>query len=237
MGLPGISAIDGAKGYLGYSSRANVAPDLATPRPRRAVLDGIAVTPVEEIAGDQELLQFAIAGGSSAFKVNCAQCHGSGAAGSAGYPNLNDDDWLWGGTIDQIYHTIAHGIRYDGDDDTRLSEMPAFGDILEAEQVSEVTSYVVSLSSTPSNPALVDAGQVVFEENCAVCHGENAEGVPELGAPRLSDGIWLKGSTEAQIAAQIRNPKHGVMPAWVDRLGEPTIKQLAVYVHTLGGGL
>ena len=115
--------------------------------------------------------------------------------------------------------------------------MPAFGDILEAEQVSEVTSYVVSLSSTPSNPALVDAGQVVFEENCAVCHGENAEGVPELGAPRLSDGIWLKGSTEAQIAAQIRNPKHGVMPAWVDRLGEPTIKQLAVYVHTLGGGL
>jgi len=236
---PAIPLIDGAtKGYLGYSSRANVVADLADAKAAQgALLERIAATPVEEIAGDQELLQFAIAGGSSAFKVNCAQCHGSGAAGSAGYPNLNDDDWLWGGTIDQIYHTIAHGIRYDGDDDTRLSEMPAFGDILEAEQVSEVTSYVVSLSSTPSNPALVDAGQVVFEENCAVCHGENAEGVPELGAPRLSDGIWLKGSTEAQIAAQIRNPKHGVMPAWVDRLGEPTIKQLAVYVHTLGGGL
>ena len=235
---PAIPLIDGAtKGYLGYSSRANVVADLAEAKAAQgALLERIAAMPVEEIAGDQELLQFAIAGGSSAFKVNCAQCHGSGAAGSAGYPNLNDDDWLWGGTIDQIYHTIAHGIRYEEDDDTRLSEMPAFGDILEPAQVSEVTSYVVSLSSTPSNPALVDAGQVVFEENCAVCHGENAEGVPELGAPRLSDGIWLKGSTEAQIAAQVRNPKHGVMPAWVDRLGEPTIKQLAVYVHTLGGG-
>jgi len=235
---PAIPLINGAtKGYLGYSSRANVVADLADAKAAQGVmLEKIAATPVEEIAGDQELLQFAIAGGSSAFKVNCAQCHGSGAAGSVGYPNLNDDDWLWGGTIDQIYLTIAHGIRYDGDDDTRLSEMPAFGDILEPAQVSEVVSYVVSLSSTPSDPALVDAGQVVFEENCAVCHGENAEGIPELGAPRLSDGIWLRGSSEAQIASQIRNPKHGVMPAWLDRLGEPTIKQLAVYVHTLGGG-
>lgn len=236
---PAIPLIDGAtKGYLGYSSRANVVAELADAKAAQGVLlEKIAATPVEEIAGDQELLQFAIAGGSSAFKVNCAQCHGSGAAGSAGYPNLNDDDWLWGGTIDQIYLTIAHGVRYDGDDDTRLSEMPAFADVLEPEQVNEVTSYVVSLSGTPSNPALVDAGNAVFAENCAVCHGENAEGMPELGAPRLSDGIWLKGSTEAQIAAQIRNPKHGVMPAWVDRLGEPVIKQLAVYVHTLGGGL
>ncbi|MBC7283490.1 cytochrome-c oxidase, cbb3-type subunit III [Hoeflea sp.] len=235
---PAIPWFGGAtQGYLGYSSRANVVADLADAKAAQgAMLDKIAATPVEEIAGDRELLQFAIAGGSSAFKVNCAQCHGSGAAGSVGYPNLNDDDWLWGGTIDQIYLTIAHGIRYQGDDDTRLSEMPAFGDILEPQQVNEVVSYVVSLSSTPSDPALVDAGQVVFTDNCAVCHGENAEGMPELGAPRLSDGIWLKGSTEAQIASQIRNPKHGVMPAWVGRLGEPTIKQLAVYVHTLGGG-
>jgi cytochrome c oxidase cbb3-type subunit 3 len=201
-----------------------------------ALLEKIAATPVEEIAGDQELLQFAIAGGSSAFKVNCAQCHGSGAAGSAGYPNLNDDDWIWGGTIDQIYLSIAHGIRYEDDPDTRFSDMPAFGDILEAEQIDQVTSYVVSLSGTPSDPSLVDAGREVFVENCAACHGDNAEGLADFGAPRLSDGIWLKGSTEAQIASQIRNPKHGVMPSWVGRLGEPTIKQLAVYVHTLGGG-
>tara|TARA_R110002020_G_scaffold328874_1_gene544856 strand:+ start:467 stop:1330 length:864 start_codon:yes stop_codon:yes gene_type:complete len=235
---PAIPWFGGAtKGYLGYSSRADVVSELAEAKAAQgALLEKIAATPIEEIAGDQELLQFAIAGGSAAFKVNCIQCHGSGAAGSAGYPNLNDDDWLWGGTIDQIYLTIAHGIRYDGDDDTRVSEMPAFGEMLEPAEINEVAAYVVSLSGTPSDASLVDAGQAVFTDNCAVCHGENAEGLQELGAPRLSDGIWLKGSTEAQIASQIRNPKHGVMPAWVGRLGEPTIKQLAVYVHTLGGG-
>jgi cytochrome c oxidase cbb3-type subunit 3 len=114
---PAIPLINGAtKGYLGYSSRADVVAELADAKAAQgALLEKIAATPVEEIAGDQELLQFAIAGGSSAFKVNCAQCHGSGAAGSAGYPNLNDDDWIWGGTIDQIYLSIAHGIRYEDD--------------------------------------------------------------------------------------------------------------------------
>ncbi|MEM5491770.1 cytochrome-c oxidase, cbb3-type subunit III [Hoeflea sp. AS16] len=238
IAYPAIPLIKGATpGLLGYSSRADVVAELADAKAAQGgLLEKIAATPVGDIASDQELLQFAIAGGSSAFKVNCAQCHGSGAAGSAGYPNLNDDDWLWGGTIDEIYQTIAHGIRYDGDDDTHYSEMPAFGDMLEPEQINEVAAYVVSLSDTPSDPSLVAPGKVVYEENCAACHGDNAEGLTDFGAPRLSDGIWLKASTEAEIVSQIRNPKHGVMPAWLDRLGEPTIKQLAVYVHTLGGG-
>ncbi|MGJ8569931.1 MAG: cytochrome-c oxidase, cbb3-type subunit III [Hoeflea sp.] len=238
IAYPAIPLINGATpGLLGYSSRADVVAELADAKVAQGgMLDKIAATPVEEIASDPELLRFAIAGGSSAFKVNCAQCHGSGASGSAGYPNLNDDDWLWGGTIDQIYLTIAHGVRYEGDDDTRYSEMPAFGDILEPAQINEVTAYVKSLSGTAADQAMVEPGQVIFAENCAACHGDNAEGITDFGAPRLSDGIWLKGSTEAQIASQIRNPKHGAMPAWVDRLGEPTIKQLAVFVHTLGGG-
>jgi len=238
IAYPSIPLIKGATpGLLGYSSRADVVSELADAKVAQgAMLEKIAATPVGDIAGDQELLQFAIAGGSSAFKVNCAQCHGSGAQGSAGYPNLNDDDWMWGGTIDQIYHTIAHGIRYEADDDTHVSEMPAFGDMLEPEQIKEVAAYVISLSDTPSDASLVDAGQEVYAENCAACHGDNAEGITDFGAPRLSDGIWLKGSTEDAIVAQIRNPKHGVMPAWIDRLGEPTIKQLAVFVHTLGGG-
>ena len=238
IAYPAIPLINGATpGLLGYSSRAEVVAELADAKAAQGtMLEKIAATPVEEIASDPELLQFAIAGGSSAFKVNCAQCHGSGAAGSAGYPNLNDDDWLWGGTIDQIYLTIAHGIRYDGDDDTRYSEMPAFGDMLETAQINEVAAYVVSLSDTPRDPVMAEAGQVIYAENCAACHGDTVEGIIDFGAPRLSDGIWLKGSTEAQIAAQIRNPKHGAMPAWIGRLGEPTIKQLAVFVHTLGGG-
>lgn len=239
IAYPAIPLIKGATpGLLGYSSRADVVAELADAKAAQGVLlEKIAATPVGDIAGDQELLQFAIAGGSSAFKVNCAQCHGSGAAGSAGYPNLNDDDWMWGGSIEQIYQTIAHGIRYEADDDTHISEMPAFADMLEPEQINEVAAYVVSLSSTPSDAALVGPGKEVFAENCAACHGDNAEGVVDFGAPRLSDAIWLKGSTEAQIVSQIRAPKHGVMPAWVGRLGEPTVKQLAVYVHTLGGGL
>ena len=238
IAYPAIPLIKGATpGLLGYSSRADVVAELADAKAAQGVLlEKIAATPVADIAGDQELLQFAIAGGSSAFKVNCAQCHGSGAAGSAGYPNLNDDDWLWGGTIDQIYHTIAHGIRYDADEDTHYSEMPAFADMLEPDQINQVAAYVVSLSDTPSDAALVAPGRELYVDNCAACHGDDAEGIVDFGAPRLSDGIWLKGSTEAQIVAQIRNPKHGVMPAWVGRLGEPTVKQLAVFVHTLGGG-
>ena len=235
---PAVPWFGGAtKGLLGYSSRADVVAELADAKAAQGgMLDKIAATPVEDIAKDQELLQFAIAGGSAAFKVNCIQCHGSGAAGSKGYPNLNDDDWLWGGTIDQIYQTIAHGIRYEADPDTRVSEMPAFADILEPAQINEVAAYVVSLSGTPSDAALVEPGKTVFAENCAACHGENAEGLQDFGAPRLSDAIWLKVSTEAEIAAQIRNPKHGVMPAWLGRLGEPVVKELAVYVYTLGGG-
>lgn len=238
IAYPAIPLINGATpGLLGYSSRADVVAELADAKVAQGtMLDKIAATPVEEIASDPELLRFAIAGGSSAFKVNCAQCHGSGASGSAGYPNLNDDDWLWGGTIDQIYLTIAHGIRYDGDDDTRYSEMPAFGDMLESDEINQVAAYVVSLSDTPADDAMVEPGQVIYAENCAACHGDSGEGMIDFGAPRLSDGIWLKGSTEAHIAAQIRTPKHGAMPAWVGRLGEPTIKQLAVFVHTLGGG-
>ncbi|MDF1607782.1 cytochrome-c oxidase, cbb3-type subunit III [Hoeflea sp. YIM 152468] len=238
IAYPAIPLINSATpGLLGYSSRADVAADLAQAKVAQgALLEKIAATPVEDIASDQELLQFAIAGGESAFKVNCAQCHGSGAAGSAGYPNLNDDDWLWGGTIDQIYLSIAHGIRDETDDNTRVSEMPAFADILEPRQINEVAAYVISLSDTPSDAALVEPGAEVYAENCAACHGDDGEGVIDFGAPRLSDGIWLMGSSEAQIVAQVRAPKHGVMPAWLGRLGEPVIKQLAVYVHTLGGG-
>ena len=228
---------DATKGVLGYSSRAEVAEDMAGARAAQAgFIDRIATAPLEEIVADPQLLQFAISGGASAFKVNCAQCHGSGAAGFPGFPNLNDDDWVWGGSLDQIYQTIAHGVRHAGDDDTHLSEMPAFADMLEPEQIRQVSAYVWSLTGTPSDTALVEPGKTIYAANCAACHGDDARGNRELGAPNLADAIWLKGEGEAAIAAQIRTPKHGVMPAWLPRLGEPTVKQLAVFVHSLGGG-
>lgn len=224
-------------GMLGYSSRAEVEAELAAAtEAQSAFVSQIAEMDVAAILEDDNLRQFATSAGAAAFKINCIQCHGSGAQGSAGYPNLNDDDWLWGGTPDAIYQTIAHGIRFDGDDDTRVSDMPAFGDILEAEEINQVAAYVASLTGEPADATMVEPGKVIYADNCAACHGDNGEGLQELGGPNLADAIWLYGETEAEIVRQIRAPKHGAMPAWQARLGETTVKQLAVYVHSLGGG-
>lgn len=224
-------------GVLGYSSRQELSETLERVAAAQAdKLAAIAETPLPDILADEELRRFAEAGGAAAFKVNCSQCHGSGAQGSAGYPNLNDDDWLWGGDIDTIHQTIAHGVRFAGDENTRISDMPAYGDILEPDQIREVAAYVVSLTGTPSDTTLAEAGKQVFADNCAACHGDDARGDREFGAPNLADAIWFYGSSEAAIAAQVRAPRHGVMPAWQERLGDTVVKQLSVYVHSLGGG-
>ncbi|MCM2401660.1 cytochrome-c oxidase, cbb3-type subunit III [Rhizobium sp. S153] len=228
---------ENTKGMLGFSSRAQVAAELNDAKAAQSVfVEKIAALPLAEIVADPELAQFATAGGAAAFKVNCTPCHGSGASGGVGYPNLNDDDWLWGGDLESLHTTIAHGIRYDSDPDTRVSEMPAFADILEPEQVKQVAAYVISLTATPSDAALVEPGKQVFADNCASCHGEDAKGGRDFGAPNLADAIWLKVNGEAEIAQQISRPKHGVMPAWNARLGDATVKELTVYVHSLGGG-
>ena len=131
---------------------------------------------------------------------------------------------------------MLHGIRSD-DEDTRFNEMPAFGDgILERDQISAVAEYVLSLSGASEDAALAEQGAPIFAEQCAVCHGEDGEGLPELGGPRLDDQIWLYGGDKADIVAQIARPQHGVMPAWGQRLDPETLKVLAVYVHSLGGG-
>lgn len=225
------------KGIWGYSSRAELSAELAAAKTAKGdMLQKIATTPVKDILADPQLTKFATAAGAAAFKVNCVQCHGSGAAGGAGYPNLNDDDWLWGGNIEQIHQTISHGIRFQDDAETRTSEMPAFGDILKPDEIKQVAAYVVSLTEKPHNAALVEPGKQLFADNCASCHGQDAKGNREFGAPNLADAIWLKVRGEEQIIAQIRQPKHGVMPGWNARLGDTTVKELAVYIHSLGGG-
>lgn len=226
-------------GLLGYSSRGDIRAELNAAKAAKAdYIAAIAAKPVKEILADDKLRTFAAAAGAAAFKVNCVQCHGSGAQGSAGYPNLNDDDWLWGGSPEQIQQTIAHGIRYAEDPNTRVAEMPAFAEILQPKQVTQVASFVASLSNKAENasPEDIAAGKEVFAQNCASCHGDNGKGNREFGAPNLTDAIWLYGSTPAAIAAQIRAPKHGVMPAWGVRLGDTTVKELTVYIHSLGGG-
>ncbi|SMC99875.1 cytochrome c oxidase cbb3-type subunit 3 [Fulvimarina manganoxydans] len=227
-------------GVLGWNSRTAIQEAMAEREAQNAdLIEGIKTSSVSKVVADDSLRQYAIAAGRAAFKVNCVQCHGSGAEGGPGYPNLNDDDWLWGGTPEAIETTLMHGIRYVQDDETRISEMPAFGrdGILERAQIQDVAWYVRKLSGQSAEADAAARGEAIYADNCAACHGENGEGLQDLGAPALNDAIWLYGGTHADIVAQVTAPRHGVMPAWGDRLGETTVKELAVYVHSLGGGV
>ncbi|WP_282605531.1 cytochrome-c oxidase, cbb3-type subunit III [Pelagibius sp. Alg239-R121] len=229
---------DHTKGFLGYSSRAGLSKQIETAQARQGVyLERIAAADLEEIPQDAELLEFALAGGRSAFAVNCSQCHGQGAAGSAGYPNLNDDDWIWGGSLEAIHETVLYGIRSDHDD-TRINDMPAFqaDELLSREEISDTAEYVLSLSSDRGDAGAVARGEEIYVENCVACHQEAGAGDQDLGAPNLSDSLWLYGGDKASVIASINTGRGGVMPAWNARLDPVTIKQLAVYVHSLGGG-
>lgn len=224
-------------GAVGGTLRQLVAEDIAEHAEGQSEWVGkIAAASLEEIRQDDQLLAFASSAGKAAFGVNCSQCHGSGAQGFVGYPNLNDDAWLWGGSLDDIYHTIKHGVRNDDADDARYSEMPAFREILEKDQVEDVTQYVLSLGELKHDTEAAERGAEVYTDNCTACHGEAGQGDPEQGAPRLSDAIWLFGGDAEHIASQIRQPAHGVMPAWGLRLDDTTVKALTLYVHGLGGG-
>ena len=237
IAFPAWPMIDRAtEGMLGWSSRGQLAKEMsAADLARQDVRDRLARIPIERLPDDSALMAQAVAGGNAAFKVNCVQCHGSGAAGSQnlGYPNLNDDDWLWGGDLRAIEYTLTHGIRQAGHDETRMSIMPAFEGMLEPAQVEAVVSHVLSLSGKAEGSAL---GAQTFADDCAVCHGARGEGSREFGAPKLSDAIWLRGSTREDIRRQVLNPRLGMMPRWEGRLDPVTIKMLAAYVHSLGGG-
>jgi cytochrome c oxidase cbb3-type subunit 3 len=227
------------KGVLGYSSRAALQEELDRVEKARAPMNQrLADASLEQIRTDPALLEFALAGGRSAFNVNCTPCHGSGAQGAPGYPNLNDDIWLWGGTLDQIAYTITHGVRNDTDDDARANDMPAFGkdEILEPKQINDVVEYVLSLNDRADDAAAAKRGKAIFAENCVACHGENAGGNPELGAPPLNTDIWLYGGDKKTLIQTVTNARRGVMPAWGQHLDKATIKKLAIYVHSLGGG-
>jgi cytochrome c oxidase cbb3-type subunit 3 len=228
-------------GLFGWSSREAVVADLAGLKTIRGPMaEKLAGASLTAIAADPLLIEFARAQGRPAFADNCAPCHGSGGAGGRGYPNLNDDDWLWGGKLDAIAQTIKVGIR-STDPDTRSGNagMPAFGrdKLLTPAEIGTVADFVRSLSGLPADgkPDLA-AGKKLFADNCAACHGDDGKGNREVGAPNLADRIWLYGSDKATIVEGLINGRTGVMPAWGARLDASTQKALAVYVHSLGGG-
>ncbi len=221
------------KGSAGWTQYKKLAEEQAEIVARRGVFaEKIKAHGLEEIQKDPELYAFAVAGGKTMFKENCAACHGTGATGGRGYPNLNDDDWLWGGTLEDIYTTIKYGIR-STHDQTRTSQMPSFAESLKKEEIEKVADYVLSLSTGKGGDA---EGAKIFKDNCSACHGETGKGGRSVGAPNLSDAIWLYGGDKASIMQQVTNPRHGVMPTWEARLPDETIKTLAIYVHSLGGG-
>jgi cytochrome c oxidase cbb3-type subunit III len=234
---PGLSSA--TKGIWEWSSRADLRTELSSvEQDRQAINDKIASMDINTILQDQEVRGFAVSAGSSMFKVYCSQCHGSGAQGGPGYPNLNDDSWLWGGKPEQIQQTIAHGIRDASNAETRDSLMPAFGKdgILTSGQITQVANYVLKIAGLEHDATAITAGAQLFTDNCVSCHGEKGEGNNEFGAPQLNDAIWLNGSDLTDIAAQVQQPKHGMMPSWQARLGESRVKQLTAYVLSLGGG-
>ncbi len=226
------------KGIWGYSQRATVSQDIQNAKAAQATFRAaLEKTPLAEVKNDPDLLRFAMVGGASAFATNCAPCHGRGAQGFAGYPNLNDDDWIWGGSLDDIQKTIHYGIR-GSHKETRRSDMPKYGvdGMLKPEEINDVAEFVLSLNRRATDAAAAGRGAKTFSEQCASCHGPEGKGNPELGAPNLADDIFLFGGQKADIVQSIFTGRGGAMPAWEGRLDPVTLKSLAIYVHSLGGG-
>jgi len=227
------------RGAIGYSQREIVLNQIAEIEADREIYrEEIAAMPIEKIRGSEELLQIALASGSANFGDNCAPCHGSGGQGVSGFPSLVDDDWIWGGTLDDIVLTIQHGINWEADDETRYGEMPAFVDdeLIPEDQARDVTQFVLSLSGLSEDQTAATRGAVVFEEQCSVCHMEDGTGMRELGSPNLADAIWLYGDDATTVYETIAHGRAGTMPAWQNRLSSGAIKELAIYVHSMGGG-
>jgi cytochrome c oxidase cbb3-type subunit 3 len=230
-------------GLTAFSTRADVAEAIAAAEAKNAALnDRLAAADLTTVAADPDLGPYAANKGAAVFRSHCVQCHGSGAAGAKGYPNLLDDDWLWGGAITDIAYTVTHGIRNDQSPDTRLSQMPAFGELIEPEEIEAVVQHVLALSGQEHDAEKAAAGATVFADQCSGCHGEAGLGDREQGAPNLTDAIWLYGGDVAALTETVTLARYGVMPAWSDAyrpaqgLTQAEINAVAAYVHQLGGG-
>ncbi len=235
---PAIPMLNSATpGLWSWSSRGDLAREMTTEARRRApITAALAAIPVDQLEDDPKLLQAAVEGGRAAFNVHCVQCHGSGAAGSKGYPNLNDDDWLWGGDLQTIHYTITNGVRNPDHKDTRFSQMPAFDGVLNPGEIDAVVAHVRTISGQQKPNSASAKGAALFATNCVACHGLDGKGLREFGAPNLTDQIWLYGGDRDTLRATITKSRYGVMPRWNNRLNPVTITMLAAYVHSLGGG-
>ena len=240
IAYPAIPLVDRAtKGLLGTDYRQEVAAEIDRfDQANAPIQTRLAEVDLNAIPNDPDLVNYATNAGGAIYRTWCAQCHGSGAAGARGYPNLLDNDWLWGGTLEDIHLTLTNGIRDPQDPDTRYSQMPAFGSdgILDRTQIAQVVNHVLALSEQPHDAALAAEGAQVYADNCAACHMEDGSGDRSQGAPNLADAITLYGDDPATLTRIVSEGPYGVMPAWNSRLSEAEIRAVATYVHGLGGG-
>ena len=228
-------------GLLGASTRADVAAEIARVDAGNAEIKArLIAADLTAIDADPDLAAYAENAGAAVFRTNCSTCHGSGAAGfeGKGYPNLLDDDWLWGGTMEDIHLTITHGIRNDSDD-SRYSEMPKFGvdELLDETQIAQVAEHVLAISGQEHDAAMAAEGAVVWQDaGCNGCHMDDGTGDRSQGAPNLTDAIWLYGGSREAIVETVYYSRYGVMPGWTERLSEDEIRAVAFWVHGRGGG-
>ncbi len=183
------------------------------------VFDAYASRPVTELVNDPEALKI----GQRLFLQNCSMCHGSDARGQRGFPDLTDNDWLYGGSPDKIKETLLQG---------RHAAMPAWQDAMGSQGIKETVAYVLSLSGRKVNQALADKGEARYAV-CAACHGQDGKGNQALGAPNLTDNIWLYGGSEKAVTETLQYGRNGVMPAFKDILGEKKIHLVTTYVYSL----
>ena len=243
-GVGKITYVDskGVTKTTGWNTRADLMREMnEIAAIQKPFFDKVAAQPFASIAKDPELNNFIASAGKQLFADNCATCHQAGGQGKIGFfPNLADDDWLYGGSFEKIQETLIQG---------RRGYMPPFGEALSGEQIDQLAHYVLTLSGEKMDSAKADAGKALFHSEtagCFYCHGDDARGRPVIGAPNLTDKIWLwanvpgAGTPSTKLTAVqsvIKNGLNkGVMPAWGQRLTPEQIKVLTVYVHELGGG-
>jgi cytochrome c oxidase cbb3-type subunit 3 len=219
--FPGLGNFAGLKGW---TQSGQYAQERAAVEARAVqLLAPLAALPVAELVNNEQAMSTA----HNLFQQNCAQCHGSDGGGATGFPNLTNADWQWGSDADSVVATIGQG---------RIAAMPPWGQVLGEQGVDEVVAYVLTLNGQPADAALATAGKARFEQVCAACHGVDGRGNPLLGAPNLTDGVWLYGGDAATLKQTVMNGRNGQMPAWNDKLGEQRVKLLAAYVTKLAQG-
>ncbi|PTQ88502.1 cytochrome-c oxidase, cbb3-type subunit III [Agitococcus lubricus] len=224
-------ALGSYKGFLGWTSVGEHDKDQAAYDAKYGpIFKAYAQKPVEELAHDEAAMKIA----GRLFANNCAACHGADARGAKGFPNLTDDDWLYGGSPEKIKETLLHGrLAVEGG-----LKMPAWKDVLGEQGIKEVTAYVLTLSDrklSAEDQKLAEVGQAKFAA-CAACHGADGRGNYAVGAPNLTDAIWLYGGSKATIEETLRHGRNGAMPAWEKALGAEKVHLLTAYVYSLSHG-